>query len=196
VNGGTVRHIEFQATGQYVGLQDSLNEDMFFVDDGITVTGTDMTTITGLEHLEGVSVAILADGATVSERTVASGQITLDHAADKVTVGRPYDMTLIPMYLESAGIMGRSKHISAAIVRVWRSGAAQVRVTSDAGDNEWSRLSLAVDALDTAPPLQTGDSEPVNIGADWDRNVTIELKGRSPMPLNVSAITLEFEVGR
>ena len=192
VSGADVRHIEFQAVGQYRILQNSTQDDMFFVDDGVTTTGTDLTTISGLEHLEGVSVAILGDGAAMSERTVSGGAITLDYACDTVTVGRPYVMRLIPMYLESVGIMGRAKNISAAIVRLWRSGAARVKVLG----GEWSRLSGPVEALDTAPPLQTGDSEPVNIGGDWDRNTTIEIEGRSPMPVNVQAITLEFEVGR
>lgn len=192
VNGATVRHIEFKALNQYRTLQDNDKENMWFVDDGKQFTGTDMTTITGLEHLEGEEVAILADGAKVANKTVASGQITLDVAADNVIVGRPYDYRLIPMYLESANVMGQSKSIKAAIVRRWRSSAFDMRVDS----GKWSNISNPPANLDTAPDLQNGDTEKIHLSGDWERNTTVEVKGTSPLPLNVQAITLEFEIGR
>ena len=192
VDGAMEQHVEFVASGQYRILQNDDVDNMWFVDDGVKVTGSGITTVTGLEHMEGASVAILADGAEQTERVVSNGEIELDYPADTVIVGRPYDMTLIPMFLESQQIMGRSKNISAAIVRLWRSGRARVRVN----DGRYSRLSLPVDTFNEAPSLQTGDAEKVTVGSEWDRNTAIEIKGRSPMPLNVQAITLEFEVGR
>jgi hypothetical protein len=192
INGSTVRHIEFRAMGQYRILQEERISEMFFVDDGVKVEGSAMTTVTGLDHLEGETVAILADGAEIPERVVTGGQVTLDYETDIAIVGLPYEMTIIPMFLEASSIMGQSKHISAAIVRLWRSGAATVRVN----EGQFSRLALPSDEYNEAPPLQTGDSDKVVVGSDWDRNIAIELVGRSPLPLNIQAITLEFEVGR
>lgn len=193
VDGNTERHIEFRVTGQYRNLQDEGIEDMWYVDDGVKVTGSDMTTVTGLTHLEGETVAILADGAKMEERVVSGGSIDLDYAVDTVIVGRPYDMTLIPMFLESQGTMGQSKNITGAIVRLWRSGRAEVRVDDE---TQWSRLSSPPANLDTAPGLYTGDSEKIHLTTAWGRNTTIEIKGRSPLPIAVQAITLEFEIGR
>ena len=169
------------------------NQDlMWFVDDGINTTGTDMTTITGLDHLEGETVAILADGASMSERVVSSGSITLDYPCQSVTVGRPYDYCLIPMYLEDPSIMGRSKNISGAIVKLWRSGPASIKV----GNELPSVLSLPVDQENDRPALQSGDSDKIHVAGEWDRSTTIQVSGRSPLPINVLCITLEFEVGR
>jgi hypothetical protein len=193
VDGVTKRHIEFKARGQYRTLQNGDLANMWFVDDGVQRTGSGLTTITGLEHLEGVTVAILADGAPVGSKTVESGEITLDTPADNVILGRPYDMRLIPMFLESQGVMGQSKNITGAIIRLWRAGRAQVRVD---GESQWSRLELPPEFLDTAPSLYTGDSEKIHLSTSWSRNTTIEVKGSSPLPFTVQAITMEFEIGR
>ena len=60
----------------------------------------------------------------------------------------------------------------------------------------YDRLTYPSDEYAEAPPLRTGDSDKIIIGGEWERNTSIELVGRSPLPLNVQAITLEFEVGR
>ena len=193
LGGTSTRHIEFKALNQYRTLQDNTIEDMWFVDDGIRFTYSSPTsTITGLGHLEGVQVAVLGDGAKMSERVVSSGSITLDYPCSKVLVGRPYDMTLEPMHLESSSVIGRTKNISGAIVRLWRSGAALIRT----GQEEWTSMEQPPNLLDTAPSLYTGDFEKSHVSGVWGRNVGIEVKGRSPLPLNVQAITLEFEIGR
>src|SRR3546814_17498757 len=56
----------------------------------ITCDGVAATTITGLDHLEGETVKILADGAVVADKTVSSGSITLVAAASVVQVGLGY----------------------------------------------------------------------------------------------------------
>ena len=192
INGSTVRHVEFKASGQYRILQDENLSEMFFVDDGIRVEGSGMTSVSGLDHLEGATVAVLADGSAIPDKVVSGGSIDLDYAADVVIVGLPYEMKLTPMFLESSSIMGQSKHICAAIIRLWRSGESRVRV--DGG--RYDRLTYPSDEYAEAPPLRTGDSDKIIIGGEWERNTSIELVGRSPLPLNVQAITLEFEVGR
>ena len=61
VNGSTVRNVEYVKLGQYRGLQNDDTSEMWFVDDGIRVAGSGMTSVSGLEHLEGENVAILCD---------------------------------------------------------------------------------------------------------------------------------------
>lgn len=75
-------------------------ENAYFVDCGLSGTfETPATTITGLEHLEGKEVAILADGSVdagfVYEglptlKKVVNGRVTLDRPATHVHVGLPY----------------------------------------------------------------------------------------------------------
>lgn len=151
-----------------------------------------MEEVTGLTHLEGETVAILADGASMTDRVVTSGTISLDYPCQKVIVGRPYDYTLLPMNLEGPSIMGRSKNISGAIVRLWNSGPAYARVD----EGRLTRVSVPLDQENDEPELQSGDTDKIHVSGDWSRNTSLEISGRSPLPVNVQAITLEFEVGR
>ena len=190
VNGATVRNVEYVKLGQYRGLQNDDTSEMWFVDDGIRVAGSGMTSVSGLEHLEGENVAILCDGAKIAERTVSGGSVSLDYPTDIAIIGRPYEYTVIPMFLESQGTMGATKKITNAIVRLWKSGTCKMRIN----EGDWSTLSFPNLQSSQAPLLQTGDSAKVTVNGDWSRNTAIELQGRSPLPLNVQAITLEFQM--
>ena len=190
VNGSTVRNVEYVKLGQYRGLQNDDTSEMWFVDDGIRVAGSGMTSVSGLEHLEGENVAILCDGAKISDRTVSGGSVSLDYPTDIAIIGRPYEYTVIPMFLESQGTMGSTKKITNAIVRLWKSGTCKMRIN----EGDWNTLSFPNLQSSNAPLLQTGDSAKVNVNGDWSRNTAIELQGRSPLPLNVQAITLEFQM--
>jgi len=87
INSATVRHIEYMRpfwNGSFLANQ------AFYVDSGLTYSGTSTTTISGLSHLIGQSVAINANGAPHANKTVnGSGQITLDRNATIVHVGLP-----------------------------------------------------------------------------------------------------------
>ncbi|MFK5282694.1 hypothetical protein ACI3PL_24325, partial [Lacticaseibacillus paracasei] len=77
--------------------------------------------ISGLYHLEGQEVDVLADGADAGTFTVTGGQITLASAASKVHVGLPItaDMQTLPLALEGApaGGQGTTKNISRVHLR-------------------------------------------------------------------------------
>jgi hypothetical protein len=51
----------------------------------------------GLEHLEGETVAVVQDGLYGGTYTVEAGSITLDVAAEEVEIGLAYDSTLVPV---------------------------------------------------------------------------------------------------
>jgi hypothetical protein len=68
------------------------------VDSGVFYNGTAATVITGLDHLAGQTVHILADGVVVAPQVVSeAGTITLTTAASKVHAGLPYTPKLEPM---------------------------------------------------------------------------------------------------
>jgi len=190
VDGVTKQYVEFRLPDMAKTLRDNVYSDMWFVDCGIEVEGSALTAVTGLDHLEGKEVAVLADGIAQNNKTVVAGEITLDAAADKVIVGLPYNYTLEPMMLNSSEVMGQSKQIAAAIVYLWRSGEGLVSVNGGAD----SRLKTSTDF--TGVGLHDGTSGKINVDADWARETSITLKGSSPLPLNVQSITLEFDIGR
>ena len=93
IDSGTKRYIEhmekpFTPTTVYA--------DAFFVDSGLTYDGSATTTITGLDHLEGQTVRVFADGVVQADKTVSVGSISIT-SASKVQVGLGYDAKLQTM---------------------------------------------------------------------------------------------------
>ena len=99
----------------------------FFVDQGLTTDGATTTSITGLDHLEGEEVAVLADGAVHPNRTVSSGAITLQLAASVVNVGLPYTATIKTMPIEAGAqdgtAQGKEQRINGIVLDLFETGA-------------------------------------------------------------------------
>lgn len=103
VNGATRRYLEVMASRFETG--DDL-EDAVFLDAAATVTGSGLTTLTGLSWLIGQTVGVFADGMDIGDATVsAAGSITLPGgaSADTVTVGLRYTSRLETLRAPTAG---------------------------------------------------------------------------------------------
>ncbi|KKK61893.1 hypothetical protein LCGC14_3009770, partial [marine sediment metagenome] len=91
---------------------------------GITYDSTATTTITGLGHLEGETVAVFADGLVQDTKVVSSSQITIV-SASTVQVGLPYTMKVRTMRLsvptQNETLQTRIKRINSTVVRFIRS---------------------------------------------------------------------------
>lgn len=170
-------------------------EESYFVDCGITYSGVATTSITGLDHLEGMTVSILADGGVCDTQVVTSGAITLDVAAELVHVGLPIaaDLKTLPVAVDNlpAYGQGRQKNINKAIVRVHNSSAFLV------GPNE-NDLVLAkirtTEAYGAPPALKTGDVE-VDITAEWNDSGAVVIRQIYPVPLEITSLTLDIVFG-
>lgn len=87
IDGSTVRYLERWAlASECVGGTANKQADSFY-----HYSGAAATSITGLDHLEGESVVVWADGVDVGPLTVASGTITLTTAAAEVIAGLSYN---------------------------------------------------------------------------------------------------------
>ena len=100
IGGATKRYIELLKSYDYgTDLKDA-----WFVDSGLQYSGAPATVISGLDHLQGKTVAVFADGLKQTSKVVAGGQITLDTAASKVQVGLPYTAKLLTLNLNLPGL--------------------------------------------------------------------------------------------
>ena len=88
---------------------------MFYVDCGLTYDGSAVTTISGLEHLEGQSVRVLGDGKDRGAFTVTGGAITLPEPASVAHAGLAYSAVLQSM---PVGRVGARSSIKRAFVRL------------------------------------------------------------------------------
>lgn len=97
--------------------------EAFFVDAGLTYTGAPATVITGLDHLEGQVVAVLADGSIPfspeNRPMVTNGEIEIPYPASVVHVGLPYTSVLEPMFLEAGSADGTAQSKRKHMHEIW-----------------------------------------------------------------------------
>lgn len=174
---------------EYLADEFEEQEDCWFVDSGLKYDGVPETTFTGLDHLEGETVSILADGAVRPNSTIASGTFTLDTAASVVIAGLPYTSILEPMDLETkendGTSQGKRKKIHSAVIRFYKTLGA--KIGSSAGNLDIVPFRTPSDPMGSAPPLFTGDKA-VPFPGGWDRHGYIRITQEQPLPLTVLAI--------
>ena len=186
IGGATVRHIERMEPGLDLGDDQA---DAFFVDSGLSYDGAPATVFAGLDHLEGETVEILADGGRRAPTTVGGGQIAISPAGAKVHIGLGTRWAVSPMRLEAGAAggtaQGRAKRISEVVVRLYRTLGVQIGAPGETADEIHFRSTT--DFMDKPPPLFTGDRE-ISFPAGWDRDGIIEIAGEGPFPATVIAI--------
>lgn len=186
IDGVTKRYIEYL----WIDFdEDSSVEDAFFVDSGLTYDGSPVTTLSGLNHLEGEEVAILADGSTHPNRTVDSGSITLQREASVVHVGLPYDSILQTMRPEAGSsdgtAQGKTKRITDVIIRFLATIGAKAGPDENTLDEIQFRRGS--DPMNAPPPVFTGDKE-VEWPNGYDTDGFVVIKQEQPLPMTVVAI--------
>jgi hypothetical protein len=189
VNGSDVRYVERLNPAQW-----ALKEDAYFVDCGVTYNGAPATVITGLGHLEGRAVDVLADGAVITGKTVTGGQITLAVAASKVHVGLNFISQVSPMRIDSDGglgaFAGKVRRIAELILRVRKTLGIAYANEEKSYDVE---LAGTANQLAAATALQTKDQR-VPFHGDLTYNSSIVVKQSLPLPFTLQAIIPKYEV--
>jgi hypothetical protein len=171
-----------------------------------------VTTVYGLNHLEGMTVSILADGVVVAPQIVRNGSVTLPAPATLITIGLGFTAQLQTLYLEIPGgitVQGRRKEIDQAVVRVANSalpfdiGTNQPDAASQPNQQTvpWINLSGIQGPVSgpNAPlqpyDLQTGDFWTNTFDQLGVTNGQIAIQQDRPLPLSVLAVIPWARVG-
>lgn len=191
VNSREVRYIERLRTRIFTTLADA-----FFVDAGLTYSGAPVSTLSGLWHLEGQTVDILADGAVEVPQLVTGGTITLGTAASKIHVGLGFtsDLRTLPLALEGmqgAG-QGTTKNINKVHLRVSQSSLVQAGPAFDRL-REYPARAIS-DPYGSPPALRDGELS-LSVDPSWNTDAAICVRQELPVPLTVLSMTLELQTG-
>jgi hypothetical protein len=90
INGQVRRYVELLQPYFVAADEDAPDASgAWFVDCGLRYQGAPVTTLDGLDHLEGETVAVFADGDERPRCVVTAGVITLDAPASDIVVGLP-----------------------------------------------------------------------------------------------------------
>lgn len=185
INGATKKYVEYFNTFDF----GSDVEDAFFVDSGLTYSGSSVTSISGLDHLEGETVSIVGNGAAHPDKVVSSGAVSLDYAVTKAHIGLNYTSTLQTMRIEAGGTegsaQGKTKRIHEAVLRLYRT--VGVKVGSSETDLDRIPFRSSAAAMSAAIPLFTGDKE-IEFRGGFDTDGFVVVQQDQPLPLTVIGI--------
>lgn len=186
----TIVHIEKMASRTTQAIEDS-----FYVDGGITVTGTSAT-ITGLDHLEGETVAALVDGVYDGTYTVSSGSITTTTTpTGKTIAGLPITAVLQPMQIIPSSNQGSGL---GSLIRIHELKVVFLNTAgAQYGDSESNLFSFNFDdeRLENANYISGLFSGiiPVKMSGSFSMENPIIIYSNQPLPMTVKAIVAGFE---
>jgi hypothetical protein len=185
INGVTKRYIELMKPFSFGGV----TTGAFFVDSGLAYSGSAVTSLSGLHHLQGETVSILANGASHQDKTVANGAVGLNVSTTVAAIGYGYTSVMETLRLEAGSVdgtsQGKPKRIHAITVRLHETVGAEIGSGSDKLDRIYFRDSSM--SMDQAVPLFTGDKD-VEFEGGFDDDDRIYARQTQPLPLTVLAL--------
>lgn len=171
---------------------------------------TPVTVISGLNHLEGMEVSILADGSVSDRQIVTNGMVTLPVEASLVTVGLPFMAQVQTMYIEPpeerGTAQGRRKNIGSIVTRVeksrgWSVGTNQPDQSMQPNNAQppWTNMTLVKERTSAvtagnAVPLDSGDYYQ-NVDSAWSEYGQSAAQTENPLPLNILALISFYNMG-
>lgn len=193
IDGATKRYVEILNVDFYpTGVQDK--DTMNFLDSSISYDGVAATVFTGLDHLEGETVNIVADGSDRPTQVVSSGSVTLTDEASIVHIGYNFTSKLKTMPLEGGGETGTSQgkpqRVHKVYVRLLDSLGFKHGVSDAALRQQSFRSSDG--PMDKTPDLFTGIKE-FFLDDSYSKESPYFIVQDQPYPLTILSIMPVFE---
>lgn len=163
---------------------------------GVSATrwGLAASTISGLGHLEGKTISILADGNVAPQQVVAGGAVALDSPSLVVHAGLPIqaDFETLDLALpNNPAFLGNKKRVNGVVVfcdesRGFFAGPSKDKL------REYKQRST--ENYGEPIKLLTGRAE-VPIIADWSESGRVFIRQDDPLPLTILGVMLNVQAG-
>lgn len=149
-----------------------------------------VTTVSGLSHLNGRTVAILADGNALPQVVVSGGSVTFDRPYSLITIGLPFECEALtlPLTIPQQQTDGRRKRIVGTAVRTLETRGLEIgtRILYEIRErlpNNWGEVR----------PLEDGNLL-VFVKARWERDAQLRMRQRYPLPATILGLVTEAEI--
>lgn len=172
-------------------FDDTLNLDSALVGE----SETPVAVWSGLDHLEGRSVAVMADGAQRAAVPVVAGRITLDPPATRVEAGLPYAHVIEPLPANLIGQVSDGALVRLIAVGFRLEDTAALRVDVGRGLYDLPLHRFGPQPGGGAPPRVSGDRRLRALG--WRRDIDTPLwriEQDAPVPFTLLSVTMELKV--
>lgn len=153
-------------------------------------------TLSGLGHLEGRDVAVLADGNVINGLTVVDGQINLETPAAVVLVGLPYECELQTLEVNIPNqetLSDKAKIIKSVTAVLLESRGGWYGKSSRESDLWEFKARQDSDDYGAIQPI-TGKATQI-ITDNWSGNGQLTVVQRDPLPLNILALIPRMDAG-
>jgi hypothetical protein len=169
--------------------------DAYFVDCGLSYDGRDAgtkaTLFSGLDHLEGQTVSILADGMVYPDQVVVNGRVSIDTPAQVVHVGLPYQSDFETLALANQGTRDKKKAVNCVSLLVDRTSG--IMAGPDA-DNLRLYPTRSTENYGEPDNLLSGLFD-INIPCEWNKEGRIFVRQDKPLPITILSAIPQFEAG-
>jgi len=192
VGGEVYMLIERDSVFNIEQFDDELNLDAALAGE----SGSPATLWSGLDHLEGKTVSIVADGFVHADKMVSSGQITLDAPASTVQVGLSYAHVIEPLPPSAVSASGQDRKVRLIQGTFRLKNTAALRLDVGRGLTDIPLRQLGEDEiLDEPLPLVSGDIRVRALG--WPNDTTSPLwriEQSTPLPFTLLSVITELKV--
>lgn len=149
----------------------------------------------GLGHLEGDTVGIVADGYVTDNQVVASGDVSIDEYASVVHVGLRYSafIRLLPVEFPSLGtIQGREKSISE--LHIYLTDSYGLSAKDYKSGKEFPVKFLKAPFVTNSAPALVSGLVTVHPPSGYEKDSQVELLHDLPMPFTINYIVQDLDV--
>jgi hypothetical protein len=197
INGVTKRYIEYMEK-DFDPTHPQDKNDLMYLDSALTYTGAAVSSVSGLDHLEGEELGVVVNGAKHPDEVVTNGSINLDESFTNIHVGYNYNSTvkLLPLELER-GDQGTPEG------SIKRANSISFRLLNSLGLSHGSSLdSLTPEAfreytdhMDISPDLITGTFK-IELEQNYGAEAGYFIRQPNPFPLNILYLVTEVLVNK
>lgn len=157
--------------------------------------GAEFSSISGLSHLEGESVIIIADGVKRDAEVVTSGVVNISgNPASIIHIGLPYVGVLESLDIEAGAAAGTASGQPKRISQVWFKLMESLGAYAGVVDQSSYQIPFrtALDRFDRPSALFSGFKK-VDFPASWDEEASWKITSESGLPLTVLSTTFKIK---
>ncbi len=155
-----------------------------------------VTSISGLDHLEGEAVKVFANGNVISGKTVSAGKVTLSTGASRVHIGKGYtaDIETLDFHYDTrqGPSKDKEKDMSSVVIGFEKSRELFIGPSSD----RLLEVAMRSDE-DYGEEIQlfTGDKEVTIEPVEDRKSSSLYLRSENPVPVTILSLIARMEHG-